>query len=102
MRRNKVELLIDILRITSTQRLKITHIMYKANIGNTTLKKDVKQLCDANLIEIFSKPKPLQKSMINRSKSGKAFYGATEKGRKVVESYDVLLSLLKEEGRKFV
>ncbi len=52
MRRSKLEMYIDILRVLAQRGpLKLTHIMYKANVNCSVLKEYLQFLMDHNLVE---------------------------------------------------
>ncbi len=52
MRRSKLEMYIDILKVLARQGpLKLTHIMYKANVNCSVLKEYLDFLIDQNLVE---------------------------------------------------
>jgi predicted transcriptional regulator len=52
MRRSKLEMYIDILRVLATRGpLKLTHIMYKANVNCSVLKENLEFLQKQGLIE---------------------------------------------------
>ena len=71
-RRGEVQTLIDILGI-SKKGVKFTHLMYKANLSYTTLRKYLSSLSKQGLIVKV------------RNNDGSMVYRATEKGRRVLD-----------------
>jgi len=52
MRRSKLEMYVDILKVLAQRGpLKVTHIMYKANVNCSVLKEDLDFLLRQNLVE---------------------------------------------------
>ena len=52
MRRSKMEMYIDILKVMAkNEPIKLTHVMYKANLNCSVLKKNLDFLIKQNLIE---------------------------------------------------
>ena len=52
MRRSKLEIYIDILNVLARKGpLKLTHVMYKANVNSNVLKEDLGFLIKQNLVE---------------------------------------------------
>jgi len=51
MRRSKLEMYIDILKVLAHGPLKLTHIMYKANVNCSVLKEYLDFLIKQNLVE---------------------------------------------------
>jgi len=68
-----LEIYIDILKILAQKGpLRLTHIMYKANVNCTVLKHFLGSLCQQNLTE---------EQFIQKRKSKKTIYGITDRGR---------------------
>jgi predicted transcriptional regulator len=81
MRRSKMEMYIDILKVmTQNGPMKLTHIMYKANVNCCVLKQNLEFLIQQNLVE----EKVVQKK---RNKT-KIRYVITEKGRTVIKYFN--------------
>lgn len=70
-RRGEVQILIDILRI-SKKGVKVTHLMYKANLSYSTLRKYLSSMSKRGLIVKV------------RNNDGSMVYRATEKGKLVL------------------
>ena len=92
MRRSKLEMYIDILHILAHRGpLKITHIMYKANVNCATLNGYMDFLIKQGLIE--------EKNI----KKNKRVYAITQRGMAVVKSFRELRQALpiveENEGR---
>ncbi len=91
MRRSKLEMYIDVLKVLAHHGpLKLTHIMYKANVNCSVLKDYLDFLIDNNLVE----ERPKGKSRV--------IYGVTQRGIAVLKHFRELKQILpvKEEGRK--
>ena len=83
MRRSKMEIQLDILKVIARKGpLKLTHIMYKANVNCSILKEYVDFLIRQDLLE--------EKMM----KKEKIFYAITEKGLKVLDYFRQLQIML--------
>ena len=83
MRRSKMEMHLDILKTLATKGpLKLTHIMYKANVNCCVLKEYLEFLCKNELVE----EKTLRKQKI--------VYEITEKGFKVLKYFRELQIML--------
>jgi predicted transcriptional regulator len=90
MRRSKLEMYIDILRVLSQKGpLKLTHIMYKANVNCSVLKEYLDFLIQQELVE----EKTVGKKRI--------VYVVSEKGTKVLKYFRELKVMLPvvEEGQ---
>ena len=89
MRRSKMEIQLDILKVIARKGpLKLTHIMYKANVNCSILKEYVDFLIRQDLLE--------EKMM----KKEKIFYAITEKGLKVLDYFrqlQIMLPFLEED-----
>jgi len=87
MRRSKLEMHIDILKILSQKgALKLTHIMYKANVNCSVLKEYLDFLIQNDLV--------LEKTL----KKEKIVYQVTEKGIAVLKYFKEMQTLLPVEG----
>ena len=87
MRRSKLETQVDILKALACHgRLKLTHIMYKANVNCGALKQYLDLLIQHNLVEEHTLHKKRRKTRV--------VYAITEKGltalRNVWEIYNAL------------
>jgi predicted transcriptional regulator len=81
MRRSKMEMYIDILKVLAQNGpLKLTHIMYKANVNCSVLKQNLDFLIQQNLIEEQIKRKKRDKIKVR--------YAITEKGRTVIRYFN--------------
>jgi predicted transcriptional regulator len=89
MRRSKIEMHLDILRTLAQKGpLKLTHIMYKANVNCCVLKEYLDFLIQQNLVE----EKTLRKERI--------VYKITEKGLTVIKYFrelQIMLPVLDED-----
>lgn len=80
MRRSKLEMHIDILKALARHGpLKLTHIMYKANVNCSVLKQHLDFLIQQNLIE--------EQTIQKRKKVVYVVYDITEKGRTVLKHF---------------
>jgi predicted transcriptional regulator len=95
MRRSKMEMYIDILKVMARNGpLKLTHVMYKANVNCRVLKEQLDFLLKQNLIE--------EQIIIKRRNKKKIRYAITERGRIIIKYFnevDVALQLT-EEGNQ--
>jgi len=81
MRRSKMEMYIDILKVMAQNGpLKLTHVMYKANVNCKVLKQNLEFLIQQNLIE--------EQITIKRRNKTKISYAITEKGRTVLKYFN--------------
>lgn len=81
MRRSKMEMYIDILKVMAQNGpLKLTHIMYKANVNCSVLKQNLEFLLEQNLIE--------EQVTVKRRNKTKISYAITEKGRTVIKYFN--------------
>jgi len=90
MRRSKLEMYIDILKVLSRHGpLKLTHIMYKANVNCSVLKQYLEFLIKQNLVE----ERTVGKKRI--------VYAITDRGRTVLKYFRELVVVLPiiEEAR---
>ena len=87
MRRSKLELHIDILRsLAHHGPLRLTHIMYKANVNCSALKEFLELLIKQNLIE--------EQTLLKRGHRTKIVYAVTERGLRVLKHFRELNSAL--------
>ncbi len=82
-RRSTVEMDIAILQALSGSTLKLTHIMYKANVNATVLKKKLIVLESKGLIVSHK----LHKEHLKQPGKERMFYSVTSKGLEVLHSY---------------
>ena len=94
MRRSKMEMYIDILKVMAQHGpLKLTHIMYKANVNCSVLKQNLDFLIQQNLIEEQITQKRRNKTKIR--------YAITERGKTVIKYFnEVNVALQITESRK--
>ena len=94
MRRSKMEMYIDILRVLAQHGpLKLTHVMYKANVNCSVLKENLDFLIAQNLIE--------EKVTVKKRNKTKISYAITDKGRTVIRYFNevnVALHITNEKG----
>jgi len=91
MRRSKLEMYLDILKVLSHHGpLKLTHIMYKANVNCSVLKQYLDFLIQQNLVEEQTLHKKRNKTRI--------VYAITERGRTVLKYFRELDSVLQITG----
>jgi predicted transcriptional regulator len=92
MRRSKLEMYIDILKVLAQKGpLKLTHIMYKANVNCSVLKEFLEFLTQNNLV---------QEKTIGKKRT---VYTITDRGRKVLTYFrelKVILPIGEEEPEK--
>jgi predicted transcriptional regulator len=80
MRRSKMEMYIDILKVLAQSGpLKLTHVMYKANVNCSVLKEYLEFLLEQNLIE--------EQLLRKRRNKMKTRYAITEKGQTVLKYF---------------
>jgi predicted transcriptional regulator len=90
MRRSKLEMYIDVLRVLAHRGpLKLTHIMYKANVNCSVLKEYLEFLIKQNLVE--------ERTVGKR----RVVYAITQRGIKVLKYFRELKQVLPivEESR---
>jgi len=95
MRRSKLEMYVDILKVLARHGpLKLTHIMYKANINCSVLKQNLDFLIQQNLVE--------EQTLHKKRNKKRVFYAITERGRTVLKYFRELNSALQitEEASK--
>jgi predicted transcriptional regulator len=74
-KRIRLEVIRDILKILrENKQCKITHLIYKSNLSNNSIKPYLKDLLNNNLIEEFAE-------------SGKRFFKITKKGNEFLEEF---------------
>jgi len=87
MRRSKLEMHIDILKALARHRpLKLTHIMYKANINCDTLKRYLDFLIQHNLVE--------EQTLHKKRHRTRVVYAITERGLTALKYFRELNSAL--------
>jgi len=95
MRRSKLEMYVDILKVLARHGpLKLTHIMYKANVNCSVLKQYLDFLVQQNLVEE-------QTSQKKRSKT-RVVYAVTERGRTVLKYFmevNIALQITQDANR---
>jgi len=96
MRRSKLEMHVDILKALARHRgpLKLTHVMYKANVNCSVLKQYLDFLIQHNLIT--------EQTLLKRRCRTKIVYTITERGLTVLKHFRELNSALQidEEALK--
>jgi len=81
MRRSKMEMYIDILKVLAQNGpLKLTHVMYKANVNCSVLKQNLDFLIKQNLIE--------EQITVKKRNKTKVSYAITERGRTVIKYFN--------------
>jgi predicted transcriptional regulator len=81
MRRSKMEMYVDILKVLAQNGpLKLTHVMYKANVNCSVLKQNLDFLINQNLIEEQIKIKKRNKTKVR--------YAITERGKTVIKYFN--------------
>lgn len=89
-----MEMYIDILRVLAQHGpLKLTHVMYKANVNCSVLKENLDFLIAQNLIE--------EQVTVKRRNKTKISYAITDKGRTVIRYFNevnVALHITNEKG----
>ncbi|PVX27177.1 MAG: hypothetical protein CW716_03670 [Candidatus Bathyarchaeum sp.] len=81
MRRSKMEMYIDILKVLAQNGpLKLTHVMYKANVNCSVLKENLDFLIKQNLIE--------EQITVKKRNKTKTSYAITDKGRTVIRYFN--------------
>jgi len=95
MRRSKLEMYVDILKVLARHGpLKLTHIMYKANVNCTVLKQYLAFLVRQNLVE--------EQTIHKKRNKTRVVYAITERGITVLKYFRELNSALQitEEANK--
>lgn len=81
MRRSKMEMYIDILKVMAKNGpLKLTHVMYKANVNCSVLKQNLEFLIQQNLIE--------EQITVKKRNKTKISYAITARGRTVIKYFN--------------
>ena len=91
MRRSKLEIHLDVLKVLARHGpLKLTHVMYKANVNCDTLKQYLDFLIQHNLVEKQTLPKK------------RVVYAITERGQTSLKHFREINSALQiiEEAKK--
>jgi len=87
MRRAKLEMQIDILKVLARHgQLKLTHIMYKANVNCSVLKQYLDFLVQQNLVE--------EQTLHKKRNKTRVVYAITERGRTILKYFRELQSVL--------
>ena len=93
MRRSKMEMYIDILKVmVQNGPMKLTHVMYKANVNCSVLKQNLDFMIEQNLIE--------EQVTVKRRNQTKVRYAITEKGRTVVKYFNEVDKALNITGEQ--
>ena len=95
MRRSKLEMYVDILKVLARHGpLKLTHIMYKANVNCTVLKQYLDFLVRQNLVE--------EQTIRKKRNKTRVVYAITERGITVLKYFRELNRALQitEEANK--
>ncbi len=80
MRRSKLEMYVDILKVLARNGpLKLTHIMYKANVNCSVLKQYLDFLIQQNLVE--------EQTLHQKRHKTRVVYAITERGRTVLKYF---------------
>jgi len=80
MRRSKLEMYVDILKVLARNGpLKLTHIMYKANVNCSVLKQYLDFLIQQNLVE--------EQTLYKKRRKTRVVYAITERGRTVLKYF---------------
>jgi predicted transcriptional regulator len=95
MRRSKMEMYVDILKVLAQNGpLKLTHVMYKANVNCSVLKQNLDFLIQQNLIEEQIKRKKRNKIKVR--------YAITEKGKTVIRYFNEVNMALQITDEKII
>ena len=95
MRRSKLEMYVDILKALARHgSLKLTHIMYKANVNCSVLKQYLDFLVQQNLVE--------EQALHEKRNKTRVVYAITERGRTALKYFRELNNALQitEEANK--
>jgi len=83
LRRSKLEMYVDVLKVLARNGpLKLTHIMYKANVNCNVLKQYLDFLVQQNLIE--------KQTLQKKRRKARGVYAITERGRTVLKYFGEL------------
>ena len=95
MRRSKLEMYIDILKVLSRHgSLKLTHVMYKANVNCSVLKQYLDFLIEQNLVE--------EQTLHKKRNKTRVVYALTDRGRTVLKYFrelDIALQITEEASK---
>ena len=95
MRRSKMEMYVDTLKVLAKNGpLKLTHIMYKANVNCSVLKQNLDFLIQQNLIEEQIRHKKRNKTKVR--------YAITEKGKTVIRYFNEVNRALQITNEKTI
>ena len=95
MRRSKLEMHVDILKVLARHGpLKLTHIMYKANVNCSVLKQYLEFLIQHNLVE--------EQTLHKKRNKTRVVYAITERGLTVLKYFREINNTLQiiEEAHK--
>ncbi len=95
MGRSKLEMHVDILKVLARHgQLKLTHIMYKANVNGSALRQYLDFFIQRNLVE--------EQTLHKKRNKTKIVYAITERGRTVLKYFRELNNALQitEEANK--
>ena len=91
MKRSSLEMDVAVLQaLTASKPMKLTHIMYKANLNANVLKKKLVVLEAKGLI----KSHKLHKEHLSHSGKDRMFYAVTSQGLGVLQSYSSVYNVL--------
>ena len=94
MRRSKLEMYIDILKVLAHHGpLKLTHVMYKANVNCSVLKQSLDFLIHKELVE---------EQPFHKKRNRRVVYTVTERGRTILKYFrelDNALLITKEANK---
>jgi len=95
MRRSKLEMYVDILKVLARHGpLKLTHVMYKANVNCSVLKQSLNFLIQQSLVE--------EQTLHKKRNRTRVVYTITERGRTVLKYFrelDNALQITREANR---
>ena len=95
MRRSKMEMSIDILKVLDQNGpLKLTHVMYKANLNCSVLKQNLDFLINQNLIE--------EQITLKRRNKTKISYAITDRGKTVIKYFNEVNRALHITNKKII
>jgi predicted transcriptional regulator len=90
-KRNKLEMISDILKILQNQKyVKITHLIYKANLSSQSIKPYIQDLLKNNLIEEIIVE---ERKFYKLAKKGQEFLSEYYKIKNIAESFGLQESL---------
>jgi len=87
-KRNKIEIIYDILNAIKEKnnKIKITHILFKANLSHIKLKEYLKDLEEKNLIEIYYEKK---QKYFRLSELGEEYRLKLKQMKKFIETFEI-------------